>query len=46
MSINPNVIFKGDHQQRMNVLIKYRSESAQADMFDLEAKRAAKKDAA
>jgi len=44
--LNPNVIFKGDHQQRMNVLIKYRTESAQADMFDLEAKRAAKKDAA
>ncbi|RBM04581.1 hypothetical protein NJLHNGOC_15200 [Novacetimonas cocois] len=44
--LNPDVIFKGDHRQRMNVLVKYRTESAQADMFDLEAKRAAKKDAA
>ena len=44
--LNPNIIFKGDHRQRMNVLVKYRTESAQADMFDFEAKRAAKKDAA
>ncbi|CCT61057.1 MULTISPECIES: replication/maintenance protein RepL [Acetobacter] len=44
--LNPNIIFKGDHRQRMNVLVKYRTESTQADMFDLEAKRTAKKDAA
>ncbi|AZV40755.1 replication/maintenance protein RepL [Komagataeibacter xylinus] len=44
--LNPDVIFKGDHRQRMNVLVKYRSETAQADMFDLDVKRVAKKDAA
>lgn len=32
--LNPNVIFKGDHSKRMSVLIKYRSESDQSDMFD------------
>lgn len=26
--LNPSVIFQGSHQQRMNVLIKYRSESS------------------
>lgn len=31
--LNPDVIFRGDHKQRMNVLIKYRDES-QADLFD------------
>lgn len=31
--LNPEVIFQGDHKQRMNVLIKYRDES-QRDLFD------------
>lgn len=31
--LNPSVIFKGDHNRRMNVLIKYRDES-QKDMFE------------
>lgn len=34
--LNPSVIFKGDHQKRMNVLYKYRNE-AQADLFDASA---------
>lgn len=33
--LNPEVIFRGDHKQRMNVLIKYRDER-QADLFDQE----------
>lgn len=31
--LNPNVIFKGSHHQRMNVLIKYRDEK-QDDLFE------------
>jgi len=31
--LNPSVIFQGDHQRRMNVLIKYRTES-QRDLFE------------
>lgn len=31
--LNPEVVFKGSHTQRMNVLIKYRDES-QTDLFD------------
>jgi hypothetical protein len=31
--LNPDVIFQGGHQRRMNVLIKYRNES-QADLFE------------
>lgn len=31
--LNPEVIFKGNHQQRMNVLIKYRDEK-QGDLFE------------
>ena len=31
--LNPQVIFKGDHQKRMNVLIQYRDER-QADLFE------------
>jgi predicted Ser/Thr protein kinase len=37
--LNPSVIFKGDHNRRMNVLIKYRDES-QKDMFEEEAEPA------
>lgn len=32
--LNPSVIFKGDHNKRMAVLVKFRAESEQADMFD------------
>jgi len=31
--LNPDVIFKGDHNKRMAVLIRYRDET-QADLFD------------
>ena len=31
--LNPKVIFKGNHEQRLNVLIRFRSES-QRDLFD------------
>jgi chorismate mutase len=31
--LNPQVIFSGSHQQRMNVMIRYRDES-QTDMFE------------
>jgi DNA-binding transcriptional ArsR family regulator len=32
--LNPDVIFKGGHDKRMAVMIKFRAESAQADLFD------------
>lgn len=32
--VNPDVIFKGSKQKRMNVLIRYTEESDQLDMFD------------
>lgn len=33
LRLNPDVVFKGTHKSRMNVLIKYRDES-QGDLFD------------
>lgn len=33
--LNPEVVFQGDHNKRMNVLIKYRNES-QPDLFEQE----------
>lgn len=32
--LNPSVIFKGDHNKRMAVLVKFRAESEQADLFE------------
>lgn len=32
--LNPEMMFKGSKQNRMNVLIQYRNESNQVDMFD------------
>jgi hypothetical protein len=35
--LNPKVIFKGDHDKRMAVLVKYRDEK-QSDLFDEQVK--------
>jgi DNA-binding HxlR family transcriptional regulator len=32
--LNPNVVFRGRHKHRMNVLIKYHHYSEQSDMFE------------